>query len=104
MDEELNAGERRRSSATDNRIPDPPQGMGRVRWLGPGFLWMVSAAGSGELLFSPRIGSLYGYALLWALLAAVAFKWFINREIGRYSVCTGRTILAGYKRLPGPGN
>lgn len=79
-------------------------GAGRIRWLGPGFLWMVSAAGSGELLFSPRVGSLYGYVFLWALLLAVAFKWFINREIGRFAVCTGQPILVGFKRLPGPGN
>jgi Mn2+/Fe2+ NRAMP family transporter len=63
---------------------------------------MVSAAGSGELLFTPRVGALYGYALLWALLAAVALKWFINREIGRYTVCTGRTLLQGFEALPGP--
>jgi Mn2+/Fe2+ NRAMP family transporter len=86
-------------------VPKPPKGaQSRLRWLGPGFLWMVSAAGSGELLFSPRIGSLYGYSLLWALLAAVACKWFINREIGRYAVCTGAPILEGFKQLPGPRN
>jgi Mn2+/Fe2+ NRAMP family transporter len=73
-----------------------------VAWLGPGFLWMVSAAGSGELLFTPRIGALYGYTLLWALLAAVALKWFINREIGRFSVCTGKSILEGFRTIPGP--
>lgn len=65
---------------------------------------MVSAAGSGELLFTPRIGSLYGYALIWALAAAVACKWFINREVGRYAVCTGQPILDGFKQLPGPRN
>lgn len=65
---------------------------------------MVSAAGSGELLFTPRIGSQYGYALLWALLAAVLLKWFINREIGRYAVCTGATVLGGFATLPGPAN
>jgi Mn2+/Fe2+ NRAMP family transporter len=63
---------------------------------------MVSAAGSGELLFTPRVGSLYGYALLWALLLAVTLKWFVNREIGRYAVCTGRNLLAGFAGLPGP--
>ena len=73
-----------------------------MRWLGPGFLWMVSAAGSGELLFTPRIGAQYGYALLWALLAAVALKWFINREIGRYAVTTGAPVLEGFATLPGP--
>lgn len=44
---------------------------------------MVSAAGSGELLFTPRIRAMYGYSLLWAMLAAIALKWAINREIGR---------------------
>lgn len=63
---------------------------------------MLSSAGSGELLFTPRIASLYGYTLLWALLAAVLLKWFINREIGRFAVCTGATILEGFKELPGP--
>jgi Mn2+/Fe2+ NRAMP family transporter len=50
---------------------------------------MLSAAGSGELLFTPRIAAFYGYSLLWALLAAVILKWFINGEVGRFSVCTG---------------
>src|SRR5919108_3323990 len=85
-----------------SRIREPPRGWERLRWLGPGFLWMISAAGSGELLFTPRVGALYGYALLWALLGAVLLKWFINREIGRYTVSTGETILAGFRRLPGP--
>jgi len=65
---------------------------------------MLSSTGTGELLFTPRVAALYGYTLLWALLAAVALKWFINREIGRFSVCTGATILEGFARLPGPRN
>lgn len=83
-------------------VPAPPSGWGRLAWLGPGFLWMVSAAGSGELLFTPRIGAIYGYALAWALFAAVILKWLINREIGRFAVCTGTPLLAGFARLPGP--
>jgi Mn2+/Fe2+ NRAMP family transporter len=83
-------------------IPHPPQGWARLLWLGPGFLWMVSAAGSGELLFTPRIGALHGYALLWAMLVAVTLKWFINREVGRFAVCTGQTLLQGFSTLPGP--
>ncbi|KAB2903091.1 MAG: divalent metal cation transporter, partial [Kofleriaceae bacterium] len=63
---------------------------------------MLSAAGSGELLFTPRVAALYGYALVWALVAAVALKWCVNREIGRFTVCTGATILDGFSRLPGP--
>ena len=85
-------------------IPQPPTGKDRIKWLGPGFLWMVSTAGSGELLFSPRVGALYGYTLLWALVAAVLLKWCINREIGRYTVCTGQTVIDGFATLKGPRN
>src|SRR5687767_14236981 len=90
--------------STKRNIPDAPKGKEILRWLGPGFLWMVSAAGSGELLFTPRVGSMYGYSLLWALLAAVVLKWFINREIGRYAVCTGSSVIDGFPKLPGPRN
>jgi Mn2+/Fe2+ NRAMP family transporter len=86
------------------QVPKPPEGKDWLKWLGPSFLWMLSAAGSGELLFTPRIAALYGYTLLWALLGAVVLKWFINREIGRFTVCSGATILEGFKRLPGPKN
>jgi Mn2+/Fe2+ NRAMP family transporter len=86
------------------RIPIAARGWRRLRWIGPGFLWMVSAAGSGELLFTPRVGALYGYVWIWAMGAAVIFKWFINREIGRFTVCTGATVLDGFKCIPGPKN
>lgn len=102
----LSASTQTGSEQQENKqlIPKPPTGWTRFLWLGPSFLWMLSAAGSGELLFTPRIAAFYGYSLLWALLAAVVLKWFINREVGRFSVCTGATILEGFKRLPGPKN
>jgi Mn2+/Fe2+ NRAMP family transporter len=87
-----------------DRVQPAPRGWARIAWVGPGFLWMVSAAGSGELLFTPRVGALYGYALVWALLAAVILKWFINREVGRFAVCTGGSVLDGFAKLPGPRN
>ncbi len=96
--------EHTRQPGQTKSVPQEPRGVQHLKWLGPGFLWMVSAAGSGELLFTPRIGSLYGYTLIWALLAAVLCKWFINREVGRYAVCTGQPILEGFKTLPGPRN
>ena len=93
------------SSSAAAKITAPPKNFKeKVKWLGPGFLWMVSAAGSGELLFTPRVGALYGYTLVWALVTAVMLKWFINREIGRFTVCTGETVIDGFARLPGPRN
>jgi len=96
------ANEQQEQNTAD--IPESPNGWENLKWLGPSFLWMLSAAGSGELLFTPRIAALYGYTLLWALLAAVILKWFINGEVGRFSVCTGATILQGFNQLPGPKN
>ncbi|MFZ5892811.1 MAG: Nramp family divalent metal transporter [Myxococcota bacterium] len=88
----------------DDEVPLPPRGSQRWKQMGPGFIWMLSATGSGELLLTPRVGALYGYQLLWALVLAVVFKWFINREIGRYTVCTGSSIVEGFAQLPGPKN
>jgi hypothetical protein len=58
-----------------------------------------TAAGACELLFPPRVGSLYGSRFLWSLILAIFLKWFISREIGRYSVSTGRCLLEGYKEF-----
>ncbi|MHA4742078.1 Nramp family divalent metal transporter [Dyadobacter sp. MSC1_007] len=76
-----------------------PEGRQRVKWLGPAFIWMLSAAGSGEVLFTPRIASRYGYALVWALVLSVVMKWCINREIGRYTVCAGVSFFRGLESL-----
>jgi Mn2+/Fe2+ NRAMP family transporter len=88
-----------RKEQSQNGIPAPPKGKERLKWLGPAFIWMLSAAGSGELLFTPRIAAQYGYTLIWALILAVSMKWFINREIGRYTVCTGASFFVGISSL-----
>jgi Mn2+/Fe2+ NRAMP family transporter len=80
-----------------------PEGKRRFKWLGPAFIWMLSAAGSGEVLFTPRIASRYGYALVWALVLSVIMKWCINREIGRYTVCAGVSFFRGLASLSGQG-
>lgn len=86
------------------KIGKSPQGLERIKWLGPAFIWMLAAAGSGELLFTPRVAAKYGYTLLWAMIASVVFKWFINKEIGRYTVCSGTTIFRGFKEISGTAN
>jgi Mn2+/Fe2+ NRAMP family transporter len=92
--------------APPDSIPPPPATWKeKLAWLGPGVTWMAAGAGgAGELLFPPRIGSLYGYAFVWALLAAIFLKWAINREVGRFSVCTGSPLLEGFQHIPGPSN
>lgn len=43
---------------------------------------------------------MYGYSLLWAMFAAVILKLFINREIGRFAVCSGTSVIDGFASLP----
>ncbi|MEZ4599637.1 MAG: Nramp family divalent metal transporter [Syntrophotaleaceae bacterium] len=89
-----------------SQIHKPPRGFKKkFLWLGPGVVWLAAGAGgAGELLFPPRVGSLYGYLFLWALILAVTFKWVINREIGRYAVNSGGSLIDGFTSLPGPRN
>jgi Mn2+/Fe2+ NRAMP family transporter len=84
------------------KIEPPPSGWDRFRWFGPGLLWMVASVGSGSVLFTPRIGSRYRLQLLWIALLGAFLTWVIIREIGRYTVVTGKTILDGYREVPGP--
>ncbi len=83
-------------------VPEPPTGKRRWSWYGPGLLWMLSAVGTGSILFTPRVGSVYGYELLWLLLVVVFFMWVMIREMARFTIVTGRTILDGMSTLPGP--
>ncbi len=83
-------------------VPHAPQGKERLKWYGPGLLWMLSSVGSGSVLFTPRIGARYGYELLWVALVVIFFQWTMIREVGRYTVATGKTLLEGFNELPGP--
>ena len=87
---------------TRESVPTPPRGLARLRWYGPGILWMLSAVGTGSILFTPRVASLYRYELLWLLLVVVALMWVMIREMARFPIVTGRSMLEGMSRLPGP--
>lgn len=85
-------------------IPDPPSGWNTLKWYGPGLVWMVSAVGSGSVLFTPRIGAKYGYEFVWMALIFFLFMFVMIREVGRYTVVTGKTIFEGYGDISGKSN
>lgn len=85
-------------------LPQAPTGWKRLKWYGPGLLWMVSAVGSGSVLFTPRVGAKYGYDFLWLALIFMFFMWVMIREVGRYTVVTGNTIFEGYRDISGRTN
>jgi Mn2+/Fe2+ NRAMP family transporter len=63
---------------------------------------MTASVGSGAVLFTPRIGSRYGYELLWLVPIVVFLMWVMIREVGWYTIATGKTIMDGYGKVPGP--
>ena len=81
--------------------PEPPKGKERFKWYGPGLMWMISSVGSGSVLFTPRVGAKYGYELLWVALIIIFLMWIMIREVGRYSVVTGKTLFDGFRDLSG---
>ena len=83
-------------------VAEPPAGWSRLKWFGPGLLWMVASVGSGSVLFTPRVGSRYRFDMLWIALLGGFLTWVIIKEIGRYTVVTGKTILEGYGDVHGP--
>src|SRR6056297_3769440 len=81
-----------------------PTGRETFFWISPGLLWMLSAVGTGSILFTPRVASAYEYQFAWLLLLIVFFMAVMIREMGRYSVVTGLTLMEGLQHLPGPRN
>lgn len=79
-----------------------PRGRQILPWLAPGLLWMVSAVGSGAVLFTPRVAARYEYDFAWLLLIVCFLMWAMIREAARYTVVSGRTLFEGFSVLPGP--
>ena len=86
------------------KAEDPPKGWSKLTWLGAGILWALSSVGAGVIFYGPRVAARYGYTLLWAIVVVIFFTWLIAREIGRYTIVSGNTIMDGYQHVPGPRN
>jgi Mn2+/Fe2+ NRAMP family transporter len=83
-------------------VAEPPKGLMILSMIGPGVVWAGLAIGGGELVLIPRVGSIYGMMFLWMPLLAIAIKYFMLNEIGRWSVATGTSIFDGLAMIPGP--
>jgi Mn2+/Fe2+ NRAMP family transporter len=62
----------------------------------------ASIVGSGELIATTTLGAQVGYAALWVILLSCVIKPVVQALLGRYTIATGETGLAGFNRLPGP--
>jgi manganese transport protein len=84
-------------------IQEPPTGFWpTLRRIGPGIILSASIVGSGELIATTQLGAEVGYVCLWIIILSCFIKPAIQAEIGRYSITTGETGLAGFNHVPGP--
>ncbi len=84
-------------------IQAPPQSLwAALRKIGPGIILAGSIIGSGELLLTTALGAEFGFLFLWLVLFSCVIKVFVQIELGRYAISSGKPTLAAFNELPGP--
>jgi len=72
--------------------------LGKMVMLGPSIIVLGIALGGGELIMWPRLTAQYGAGLMWLAILGVSLQWFINVELGRYTLATGESFFTGCSR------
>jgi Mn2+/Fe2+ NRAMP family transporter len=84
-------------------VAEPPQSLGRALLkIGPGIILAGSIVGSGELIATTTLGAKHGFAFLWLILFSCVIKVFVQIELGRYAISSGKPTLGALNELPGP--
>jgi Mn2+/Fe2+ NRAMP family transporter len=84
-------------------IREPPQSLAAALCqIGPGIVLAGSIVGSGELLLTTALGAKWGFLFLWLVVFSCIVKVFVQIELGRYAISSGRPTLAALNELPGP--
>lgn len=77
-------------------LPNPPK---LKNIIGPSFILLGLALGSGELILWPFLAASHGLGLIWGALLGITLQFFLNTEIIRYSLVWGESVFVGFKRL-----
>ena len=90
-------------STPNSALNTPPTTLrGLLTHLGPGFIITATIVGSGELIVTPKLGAAVGFSLLWFIILGCALKVFVQIQLARTAVATGRTTLEALDSMPGP--
>lgn len=66
--------------------------------IGPSFILLGLALGSGELIMWPYLVSQYGLGIIWGGFVGITFQYFLNTEIMRYTLAWGESVFVGWRR------
>lgn len=84
-------------------VQEPPKTVWETfRKIGPGIILAGTIVGSGELILTTSLGARQGFVFLWLILFSCVIKVFVQIEIGRYAISSGRPTLGAINELPGP--
>jgi Mn2+/Fe2+ NRAMP family transporter len=84
-------------------VQEPPATLWlALRQIGPGIILAGSIIGSGELLLTTSLGAEYGFLFLWLILFSCLIKVFVQIELGRHAISSGKPTLGALNELPGP--
>lgn len=82
---------------------EPPGSLlGRLRFLGPGFILSASIVGSGELIATTTLGARAGFIAFWVIIVSCLVKVTVQLEFGKHTILTGETAMQVFNKLPGP--
>lgn len=83
-------------------IEEPPVSLwSALRKIGPGIVLAGTIVGSGELLLTTKLGAEHGFTFLWLILFSCVIKVFVQTELGRYAISSGKPTLGAINELPG---
>lgn len=88
---------------TGTSIEEPPKSLfNALRRIGPGIILAGSIVGSGELILTTSLGADFGYQFLWLILFSCVIKVFVQIELGRFTLSSGKPLLVALNELGGP--
>ncbi|NCO39388.1 MAG: hypothetical protein COZ06_34645 [Armatimonadetes bacterium CG_4_10_14_3_um_filter_66_18] len=67
--------------------------------VGPGAILVGLSIGSGELIMWPVIVATFGAGMIWAAAVGVFTQYWVNQELGRYTLATGESVYTGFARV-----
>lgn len=84
-------------------LPAPPalSFRGILGFAGPAVILGALSVGGFEAYNAGFAAAQKFNAIFWVYLVSCFFQIFLNREIARYTMATGETVLHGFIRLPG---
>lgn len=82
-------------------VQEPPRTLrGSLKFLGPGMITSAAVVGSGELLTATALGAKVGFMLFWLILVSTFVKVWVQVELARWSISTGKPAITGYNDVP----